>query len=43
MLREALAERTTDRRSELLEAAVTVFARKGFHAARVGDIAEEAG
>ena len=43
MLREDLAERTTDRRSELLEAAVTVFARKGFHAARVGDIAEEAG
>ena len=38
-----LAERTTDRRRELLEAAVRVFARKGFHAARVGDIAEEAG
>jgi TetR/AcrR family transcriptional regulator, fatty acid metabolism regulator protein len=27
----------------LLEAAVRVFARKGFHAARVGDIAAEAG
>jgi AcrR family transcriptional regulator len=38
-----LAERTTDRRRELLDAAVRVFARKGFHAARVGDIAEEAG
>ena len=36
-------ERTTDRRRELLDAAVRVFARKGFHAARVGDIAEEAG
>ena len=32
-----------DRRQELLDAAVRVFARKGFHAARVGDIAEEAG
>jgi len=39
----SLAERTTDRRRELLDAAVRVFARKGFHAARVGDIAEEAG
>jgi len=32
-----------DRRRELLDAAATVFARKGFHASRVGDIAEEAG
>jgi TetR/AcrR family fatty acid metabolism transcriptional regulator len=32
-----------DRRRELLDAAVRVFARKGFRAARVGDIAEEAG
>src|SRR4030081_3423366 len=39
----ALAERTIDRRRELLDAAVRVFARKGFHASRVGDIAEEAG
>jgi TetR/AcrR family fatty acid metabolism transcriptional regulator len=38
-----LAERTTDRRRELLDAAARVFARKGFHASRVGDIAEEAG
>jgi AcrR family transcriptional regulator len=38
-----LVERATDRRKELLDAAVRVFARKGFHSARVGDIAEEAG
>src|SRR5437879_13359743 len=39
----ALAERTIDRRRELLDAAVRVFAHKGFHTSRVGDIAEEAG
>lgn len=33
---------TADKRRLLLDAAVRVFARKGFHAARVGDIAEEA-
>jgi TetR/AcrR family transcriptional regulator, fatty acid metabolism regulator protein len=38
-----MAERSSDRRRELLDAAVRVFARKGFRAARVGDIAEEAG
>jgi TetR/AcrR family transcriptional regulator, fatty acid metabolism regulator protein len=38
-----LAEQTIDRRRDLLDAAVRVFARKGFHASRVGDIAEEAG
>jgi len=38
-----LAERTADRRRDLLDAAARVFARKGFHASRVGDIAEEAG
>ena len=38
-----LASATFDRRGELLDAAVRVFARKGFHASRVGDIAEEAG
>ena len=32
-----------DRRQELLDAAVRVFARNGFRAARVGDIAGEAG
>ena len=36
-------ERQTDRRRQILGAAVKVFAAKGFHAARVGDIAEEAG
>lgn len=38
-----MAEQTTDRRRELLDAAVRVFAEKGFHASRVGDIAEDAG
>src|ERR671937_1165782 len=45
MLR-TLTERTNgseDKRRLILAAAVRVFARKGFHAARVGDIAEEAG
>jgi AcrR family transcriptional regulator len=42
MLRR-LADTMFDRRGELLNAAVRVFARKGFHASRVGDIAEEAG
>jgi AcrR family transcriptional regulator len=32
-----------EKRRLLLDAAVRVFARKGFHAARVGDVAEEAG
>ncbi len=32
-----------EKRRLLLDAAVRVFARKGFHASRVGDIAEEAG
>ena len=43
MLRDLMAGRSPDRRRELLDAAVRVFARKGFRAARVGDIAEEAG
>ena len=41
-----MVERTSaveDKRRQLLDAAVRVFARKGFHASRVGDIAEEAG
>jgi len=41
-----LSERATgteEKRRQLLDAAVRVFARKGFHASRVGDIAEEAG
>lgn len=32
-----------EKRRVILDAAVRVFARKGYHAARVGDIAEEAG
>ena len=32
-----------DRRQRILEAAVRVFAARGYHSARVGDIAEEAG
>jgi TetR/AcrR family transcriptional regulator, fatty acid metabolism regulator protein len=39
----ARADRQADRRRQILEAAVHVFARKGFHASRVGDVAEEAG
>jgi TetR/AcrR family fatty acid metabolism transcriptional regulator len=38
-----VSERSSDRRRDLLLAAIRVFARKGFHASRVGDIAEEAG
>ena len=40
-----MTERSTvgDRRRDILDAAVRVFARKGFHSARVGDIAAEAG
>jgi AcrR family transcriptional regulator len=34
---------TTEKRRLILDAAVRVFARKGFHTCRVGDIAEEAG
>ena len=32
-----------DKRRLLLDAAMRVFARKGYHAGRVGDIAEDAG
>jgi len=39
----ARADRQADRRRQILEAAVKVFARSGFHRARVGDIAQEAG
>jgi TetR/AcrR family transcriptional regulator, fatty acid metabolism regulator protein len=34
---------TAERRRQILDAAVRVFARKGFHTCRVGDVAEEAG
>jgi TetR/AcrR family transcriptional regulator, fatty acid metabolism regulator protein len=33
----------TDKRRQILDAAVRVFARQGFHSARVSDIADEAG
>jgi TetR/AcrR family transcriptional regulator, fatty acid metabolism regulator protein len=39
----ARTDRQADRRRQILEAAVKVFAQKGFHAARVGDVAKEAG
>jgi AcrR family transcriptional regulator len=39
----ARADRQADRRRQILAAAVKVFAEKGFHASRVGDVAEEAG
>jgi TetR/AcrR family transcriptional regulator, fatty acid metabolism regulator protein len=39
----ARADRQADRRRQILGAAVKVFATKGFHASRVGDIASEAG
>jgi TetR/AcrR family fatty acid metabolism transcriptional regulator len=45
MLRR-LTDRSTgqeDKRRIILDAAVRVFARKGYHTSRVGDIAEEAG
>jgi len=34
---------TADKRARILEAAVRVFAEHGYHGARVGDIAEDAG
>jgi TetR/AcrR family transcriptional regulator, fatty acid metabolism regulator protein len=37
------AQAQEEKRRLLLEAAVRVFARKGYHASRVGDISEEAG
>jgi TetR/AcrR family transcriptional regulator, fatty acid metabolism regulator protein len=43
MLTASVAERTVDRRRELLDAAIAVFARRGYHGSRVGDIAREAG
>ncbi len=39
----ARPDRQADRRRQILDAAVKVFARSGFHTSRVGDIAEEAG
>jgi TetR/AcrR family transcriptional regulator, fatty acid metabolism regulator protein len=39
----ARATRQEEKRRQILEAAIRVFARGGFHTSRVGDIAEEAG
>ena len=39
----APAKAPADKRRVILDAAVRVFARQGFHACRVSDIAEEAG
>jgi TetR/AcrR family transcriptional regulator, fatty acid metabolism regulator protein len=38
-----MATAQADRRRQILEAAVRAFARKGYHACRVGEIASEAG
>src|SRR5436309_10660074 len=46
MLRRGLTDRAVaseEKRRLILDAAVRVFARSGFHTSRVGDIAEEAG
>jgi len=43
MLPPGMSDRAAGRRRELLDAAIAVFARKGFHAARVADITAEAG
>jgi TetR/AcrR family transcriptional regulator, fatty acid metabolism regulator protein len=39
----ARADRQAARRRQIIAAAIKVFAEKGFHEARVGDVAEEAG
>jgi TetR/AcrR family transcriptional regulator, fatty acid metabolism regulator protein len=39
----ARADKAADRRRQILDAAVRVFARQGFHTCRVSDIADEAG
>ena len=39
----AVTDAGADKRRQILDAAVRVFARSGYHGARVGDIAEEAG
>ena len=38
-----MTARQADRREQILSAAVRVFAKRGFHACRVSDIADEAG
>jgi TetR/AcrR family transcriptional regulator, fatty acid metabolism regulator protein len=39
----SIAPPATDKRRQILDAAVRVFARRGYHGSRVGDIAAEAG
>jgi TetR/AcrR family fatty acid metabolism transcriptional regulator len=39
----ALAEASTDRRKQILRAAIDVFAERGFHRTRVSDVAKKAG
>jgi TetR/AcrR family transcriptional regulator, fatty acid metabolism regulator protein len=39
----SIASPATDKRRQILDAAVRVFARRGYHGSRVGDIATEAG
>jgi TetR/AcrR family fatty acid metabolism transcriptional regulator len=41
--RAAKARRSTDKRERILRAAIKVFARKGFYATRVSEIAKAAG
>ena len=43
MTDRSIASTATDKRRVILDAAVRVFARRGYHGSRVGDIAEEAG
>jgi TetR/AcrR family fatty acid metabolism transcriptional regulator len=43
MATPARAQAAEDRRRQILDAAVRVFARRGFHGCRVSDIADEAG
>ncbi|HEY3191083.1 MAG TPA: TetR/AcrR family transcriptional regulator [Solirubrobacteraceae bacterium] len=43
MASTARAQAARDKRRQILDAAVRVFARQGFHASRVSDIADEAG
>src|SRR2546429_1723568 len=43
MASRARTEIPVDKRRQILDAAIRVFARQGFHATRVSDIADEAG
>ena len=43
MASRARAEVAADKRQQILDAAVRVFARQGFHSTRVSDVADEAG